>query len=174
VLNHRGFALIQEKGVRILLVVAHRLPEGEGEDVSQKTTPYFELHMANPPATNFDYDYDDVKGKSLKELKKLGKTLRIHAFNSLFHPEGTYIPFPYEQFTYDKRTYEAHEYGSQGEACGSYHFDTPQALDVHMKSISAPEGVCGWGGPEYAVGALVVTPEELYDWLQKYEGKKYY
>ncbi len=132
--------------------------------------PNFELHMANLPATNFDYEYIDVEGKSEKELKKLGKTLRIHAFNYLRNDRDEYFPFPDAQFDLDERVYADHERGSDGGYCASAHFNKPKALDYSGGWKEEPEDVCGWGAPDFNTGALIVTPKQLSKWLEAYGG----
>jgi hypothetical protein len=143
--------------------------EEAAADVGGEETTYFELHMGMPPATNFDYDYADLAGKSEAEIRSLGPTLRIHAFQHYDGGNTYYIPFPYEQFTLDKRVYDEHPVGPLGEYCANAHFDAEKALDINLQWIPSPESACGWLGPEYRVGALMVTPEQIVRWFKAYE-----
>lgn len=132
--------------------------------------PKFELHMGDLPASNFDYNYEDVIGKSEKELKKLGDTLRIHAYNHLIGGRDEYFPFPDTQFNIDERVYLEHESSIEGGYCANIHFNTAKALDIFTKWRDEPKSICGWGTPFYTTGALIITPKQLSEWLEAYGG----
>ncbi len=128
----------------------------------------YEEHMGNPPATNYDYEYKDLSGMTDEQILALGKTIRIHTFAHYDGKVTHYIPFPDEQFVLDKRTYEEHG-DKDGIYCGSYHYDAKKAMNINHVWLADPGDLCGWGSPYYFVGALIIEPAAVVDWIGAYK-----
>lgn len=137
-------------------------------ECTENELPEFEEHMGDPPATNYDYDYDDLVGKSLDELKDLGKELRIYGLDPVHEFGEYYYPFPFTQFDVDTKTYYEHNLGPDGSLCGSIHFDGEKALDIDLNWSTFGNKVCGWGYEYNQVGAIIATPKQVFDWFEAY------